>query len=115
LLLCALAVAGALAGCGGASGTRPARPEGAAPLFRQDCGTCHSLIGNESLHKPGGDLLGYDLTPATLRQFTAEMPVHPGLTPGELTAIVDFVYRAQQRADGVSPPEPAPRPRTEHR
>jgi mono/diheme cytochrome c family protein len=108
--VCAVALAAALAGCGGASAKRP---EGAATLFRQDCGACHSLAGNESLHKPGGDLLGYDLAPAILRQFTREMPVHPRLTPGELTAIVDYVYRFQQRARGLKAPQPVHRPRTE--
>ncbi len=90
-----VAIVGLVSGCGAANA--PAPVNGAA-LFREDCSSCHSLIGNESLHRQGGDLLHYDLGPGILRQFTREMPVHPRLDAQHLAAIVEYVYRAEQRA-----------------
>ncbi len=87
--------AGALAGC--AATSVPRRPDAAA-LFSQNCDSCHSLIGNESLHRQGGDLLGYHLSRAILAQFTREMPVRRPLSSDELTAIVAYVYGAERRA-----------------
>ena len=89
------AAAGVLTGCGGSSVQRPL---GGAALFSQDCSKCHSLIGNESLHRQGGDLLGYDLSGEILAQFTREMPVRPRLSSSQLTTIVGYVYDAERRA-----------------
>jgi mono/diheme cytochrome c family protein len=101
LALAIVAITGVISGCGGAGA--PPSPSGAA-LFRQDCTSCHSLIGNESLHRQGGDLLRYDLGPEILRQFTREMPVHPRLEARQLAAIVEYVHRAEQRAkQGAAP------------
>jgi mono/diheme cytochrome c family protein len=66
-----------------------------ATVFGHSCGNCHSLIGNESRRKQGGDLLGYKLTRAQLTSFTQVMPVH--LSPAQLHAVVSFVLRAQAR------------------
>ncbi|MGA2924841.1 MAG: cytochrome c [Solirubrobacteraceae bacterium] len=89
------AAAGALAGC---AANGPRQPPSDSALFSQDCGKCHSLIGNESRHTQGGDLLGYDLSPVILAQFTREMPVRRRLSASQLTAIVRYVYDAEQRS-----------------
>ena len=65
-------------------------------IFAHDCQACHSLIGNESLRKQGGDLLGIRLTSAQLLSFTRVMPTPP-LTAKQLQAVVDYVLRTQQR------------------
>lgn len=72
---------------------------GGERVFAHDCASCHSLIGNESAHKQGGDLLGYHMTRSQLLIFTREMPTRP-LTAAQLSAVVDYVLRAQQRAHG---------------
>ena len=95
LALRAVAAAGIVAGCGGTSAQQPRSGQA---LFRQDCSACHSLVGNESQHKQGGDLLGYQFGRAVLRQLASEMPVRPPLTSSQLTTIVDYVYRAEQLA-----------------
>jgi hypothetical protein len=46
----------------------------------------------------GGDLVGYDMTPAQLSSFTREMPTRRHLTAAELRAVVDYVYRAERAA-----------------
>ena len=89
------AAASALAGC---AATSVQRSTDGAALFSQDCDKCHSLIGNESRHRQGGDLLGYDLSRSILTQFTREMPVRRPLSASELTAIVIYVYAAERRA-----------------
>jgi mono/diheme cytochrome c family protein len=78
------------------SGTAPAgsTARGGPAVFVHSCASCHSLVGNESLHKQGGDLLGYHLTRAQLTSFTRVMPAT--LTPAQLRAVVDYVYRVQQ-------------------
>src|SRR5436305_14907915 len=90
-------LAGVLAGCGG--GAR-ARPPGGAAVFARECSSCHSLIGNESLRRPGGDLLGYTLTRQELLLQTRQMPVRHPLSSPQLTAVVDYVAAMQQRARG---------------
>lgn len=67
-----------------------------AAIFVRDCQSCHSLVGNESEHKQGGDLLGYRMTRAQLLGFTRVMPTRP-LTAAQLSAVVDYVLRAQRR------------------
>lgn len=69
---------------------------GGASIFAHACASCHSLVGNDSAHKQGGDLLGYHMTRSQLLTFTREMPTRP-LTAGQLSAVVDYVLRAQQR------------------
>lgn len=56
------------------------------------------MIGNESLHRQGGDLLGYRLTRQELSEQVREMPVRRPLTQAELTAVVDYVYALEHRA-----------------
>jgi hypothetical protein len=60
-------------------------------LFAEDCSACHSLVGNESLHRQGGDLLGYRFGRRDLLQFTREMPVRHQLSRVQLAAIVDYL------------------------
>ena len=86
-------VAGAIAGCGGA-GT--GRKVSGAEVFSQECQVCHSLIGNESLGKDGGDLLGYSMTRAQMTSFVREMPVRHHLSSPQLRAVVAFVLRAER-------------------
>jgi mono/diheme cytochrome c family protein len=69
-------------------------------VFTQDCAVCHSVVGNESRHKQGGDLLGYRITRQELVQFTREMPVRHRLTGAELSAVVDYVFALQHRGAG---------------
>jgi mono/diheme cytochrome c family protein len=83
-----------LAGCGGAQ--PPAAP--GAAVFAAGCRTCHSLIGNESLHRVGGDLLGYRLGRAELLEFVREMPVAHPLTATQVAAVSDYVLGLERRA-----------------
>jgi hypothetical protein len=93
----AMAAAVAPAGCGGSAAPRPV--SGAA-VFAREISYCHSLIGNESLHRQGGDLLGYTLPHRELVLQTRQMPVRHPLTPAQLTAVVRYVEEVQQRARG---------------
>ena len=72
-------------------------PANGATVFAHNCQSCHTLIGNESAHKQGGDLLGYKMSRAQILTQTREMPTRP-LTAGELNAVVDYVLHAEQRA-----------------
>jgi mono/diheme cytochrome c family protein len=90
-----LLLAGAVSGCGGSAAPAPA--SGAA-AFRRECSYCHSLIGNESLHRQGGDLLGYTLSRQELIEQTRQMPVRHPLSAAELNAVVDYVEAMQERA-----------------
>jgi mono/diheme cytochrome c family protein len=90
--LAVFTLSGALAGCGGAA----SHPSG-SHVFATDCAACHSVIGNESQHRVGGDLLGYRISRQELLQYTREMPVRRPLTRAQLTAVVDYVYSLQQR------------------
>jgi mono/diheme cytochrome c family protein len=85
----------AATGCGAGSA---ARPVSGATVFSRACSACHSLIGNESGHRQGGDLLGYRMTRRQLTEFTREMPVKQPLSPAELAAVVSYVAAAQQHA-----------------
>ncbi len=66
-------------------------------MFGSECAACHSLVGNESRHKIGGDLLGYRIPRQELTEFTREMPVRHPLTHAELSAVVDYVYGLERR------------------
>jgi mono/diheme cytochrome c family protein len=96
----ALAASLVLLGCGGAGVAR--RRSGRA-LFAEDCSRCHSLVGNESLRRPGGDLLGDRISHRELVQFVREMPVRHPLSPAQLAAVVDYVS-AKERAAPASLP-----------
>lgn len=85
------------AGCASSSSPRP--PSGAV-VFAQSCHVCHSLVGNESEEKQGGDLLGYRMSRQSMTQFSREMPVRRPLTPADLRAVVDYVLRVERRAAG---------------
>ena len=90
-----LATSVAVAGCGGA-GSLSHTQEGAA-VFARNCSPCHSLIGNESRHRQGGDLVGYRLSRQELLEFTREMPTRGPLTSSQLEMVVDYVLKIQQR------------------
>jgi mono/diheme cytochrome c family protein len=84
-----------VAGCGGSA---PSRPVSGAAVFARECSYCHSLVGNESLHRQGGDLLGYTLSRQQLLEQTRQMPVRDPLTRAQLDAVVDYVRGMQQLA-----------------
>jgi hypothetical protein len=94
VLLATLCAVG-MAGCGGSA--RPT-PISGATVFTHECSYCHSLIGNESRHREGGDLLGYKLDRQQLLEQTRQMPVRHPLTRAELGAVVDYVQAMQRRA-----------------
>lgn len=91
----------ALAGCGSSAPGTPARQSDA--VFAQDCGACHSLVGNESEHKQGGDLLGYQMSREALLEFAREMPVRHALTEAQLAAVVAYIEAAERRAHIKTP------------
>ncbi len=93
----AVAASVVLLGCGGASRSPPA---GGRTLFAEDCGGCHSLIGNESLRRQGGDLRGYRFSRRDLLEFVREMPVRHPLSPVQLAAIVRYVSGEEGSAGG---------------
>jgi mono/diheme cytochrome c family protein len=90
-----------IAGCGGSRSrsttiTLPTAPASGQAVFAARCSACHSLIGNESLRKQGGDLLGAKLTAPQLISFTRIMPAH--LTEAQLLAVVRYILRRQATA-----------------
>jgi mono/diheme cytochrome c family protein len=93
----ALAASVALLGCGSTSEPRSASGKA---LFAEDCSACHSLIGNESLRRQGGDLRGYPFSRRDLLEFAREMPVRRPLDPVQLAAIVDYVSDKERSAGG---------------
>jgi mono/diheme cytochrome c family protein len=93
----ALATSVALMGCGGASRPHPASGKA---LFAEDCTACHSLIGNESLRRQGGDLLVYRFSRRDLLEFAREMPVRRPLNSAQLAAIVGYVSSKEGSAGG---------------
>jgi mono/diheme cytochrome c family protein len=93
-LVAALAVAGCGGGGGGASISQTSE---AAHVFARNCSACHSLIGNESRHRQGGDLVGYRLSRQQLLEFTREMPTRRPLTSAQLQLVVEYVLGFQQR------------------
>ena len=93
--LLAASVAIAVTGCGAAT---PARPATGAQVFLGECQVCHSLLGNESKHTQGGDLVHFHMSRATLTQFSREMPVKHRLSASQLRAVVDYVLAAERRA-----------------
>jgi mono/diheme cytochrome c family protein len=89
-----LATSVAVAGCGGGGS---ASQTGEAAVFARNCSACHSLIGNESRHRQGGDLVGYRLSRQQLLEFTREMPTRRPLTSSQLEGVVDYVLALQHR------------------
>ena len=83
-----------VAGCGGASISQTSE---AAHVFARNCSACHSLIGNESRHRQGGDLVGYRLSRQQLLEFTREMPTRRPLTSAQLQLVVEYVLGFEQR------------------
>jgi hypothetical protein len=91
-----LAAVACLTGCGGGGGRKVSEWRKAQALFASRCGACHSLIGNESRHRQGGDLVGYRFTRSQLLEFTREMPTGRPLTSSELYTLVDYVLEVEQ-------------------
>jgi mono/diheme cytochrome c family protein len=91
-----LAAVAGLAGCGRRSVETGSQTRRAQELFASNCSACHSLIGNESRHPLGGDLVGYRLTRSQLLEFTREMPTRRALTSSELNTLVDYVLEIEQ-------------------
>ena len=91
-VLTALAVAGALSGCGSSGGVH--RPEGQT-LFSQDCGACHSLTGRESPRRQGGDLLGLRVSRGAMLEFVREMPVPRPLSSAQERVVADYVLAVE--------------------
>ena len=90
-----LAAVAGLTGCGGGARTMSQTRKPQA-LFDSNCSACHSLIGNESRRRQGGDLVGYRFTRSQLLEFTREMPTRRALTSSELNTIVDYVLEIEQ-------------------
>ena len=86
--LAALAIAAVAAGCGSGGGSQHA---GGAALFADDCGMCHSLTGQQSPRRQGGDLLALHMTRAEMLEFVREMPVPHRLTSAEVATVADYV------------------------
>jgi mono/diheme cytochrome c family protein len=84
-----------MVGCGGGGGLSQTRE--AAAVFARNCSACHSLIGNESRHRQGGDLVGYRLSRQELLEFAREMPTRRPLTSSELRLVVAYVLEFQRR------------------
>ena len=80
-----------VAGCGS---TRSG-PVSGMEVFAGSCAVCHSLIGKDSLHRQGGDLLDYRISRSSMTQFAREMPVRHRLTPAELATVVTYVERLE--------------------
>lgn len=94
--MAAVLAALAVGGCGSsASGERAVS---GSVVFARSCAVCHSLVGNESLHTQGGDLLGYRMTREEMTSFTREMPARRPLSKAELRAVVNYVLTAERRA-----------------
>jgi mono/diheme cytochrome c family protein len=92
--LAALAIAAVAAGCGSGGGSQHA---GGAALFAADCGMCHSLNGQQSPRRQGGDLLALHMTRAQMLDFVREMPVHHRLTSAEVATVADYVRAVEAR------------------
>jgi len=92
IALALVALSGLPAGCG----RHPVPTAGGAAVFAGSCSSCHSLIGNESLRRQGGDLLGYHFTRAELLEFAGEMPARKPLSAPQLAAVVDYVLQAER-------------------
>ena len=71
------------------------KPVSGAAVFAAQCSGCHSLIGNESLRRQGGDLVHFRMTASQLLQFAREMPTRRVLSNLELAAVVAYVHAAQ--------------------
>jgi mono/diheme cytochrome c family protein len=95
-LLSLLAAVAGLTGCGGEGGGTVSQTTKAQALFASHCSACHSLIGNESRRRQGGDLVGYRFTRSQLLEFTREMPTRRPLSSSELNTIVDYVLDVEQ-------------------
>ncbi len=94
VLLAACLLTGA---CGANSTTTSSATTRGTRVFAQNCHSCHSLVGDESEHKQGGDLLGYHMSRAQLLGFTREMPTRR-LSPAQLDAVVNYILAVQSKS-----------------
>lgn len=90
----------ALAGCGAAT----APPNGAigspngASVFAAFCSGCHSLAGENSRRRQGGDLLPYHMSEADMIGFIRQMPAPRRLSDAEVRAVAEYVLARQAGA-----------------
>lgn len=89
----AVALAGGISGCGGPRATQDGRT-----LFDAGCRSCHSLIGNESLRRVGGDLLAYRFSRSDMIQLVGEMPVRRSLDSRQIAVVSDYVLALEHAA-----------------
>ncbi len=85
-------------GCGASA---PPEAKTGPAVFKQSCQACHSLSGNESARKPGGDLAGYRLSVDQLLQFASEMPVRRPLSQSQLLAVSTYVAMVERAHDSA--------------
>jgi mono/diheme cytochrome c family protein len=90
----ALCASIALAACSGGRSSR--QPTTGAAVFAQDCSGCHSLVGNESLRRQGGDLLNYRIGAPEMLQFVREMPTRKALSSRQVRAVAAYVLAAER-------------------
>jgi mono/diheme cytochrome c family protein len=93
-LLVTVALAFAIAACGGAEASPPSQGK---RLFSEDCAVCHTLTGVNSPSHQGGDLLRAQMSRSDLLQFTREMPVRHALSQAQLATVADYVLAVQRR------------------
>ena len=92
--LAAVTLAAGLGACGSNGSQRSA----GQALFAQDCSVCHSLSGEQSPSRQGGDLLALHVRREAMLQFVAEMPVRHRLGRVQLRTVTDYVLAAELRA-----------------
>jgi mono/diheme cytochrome c family protein len=90
----------AVVGCGGSLARRT---ESGQAVFSQECGSCHSLSGRQTVRQQGGDLRGLTVPRAILLQFAAEMPLPHRLSRAEGNALLNYILSVQ-RQDRVTRP-----------
>jgi mono/diheme cytochrome c family protein len=86
-VLAAVALAVALAGCGGGHSSARRRA-----IFARDCASCHTLTGHDT-NAIGGDLRVGHLDAAAIASFARVMPVEPRLDSADLRAVSAYVAR----------------------
>jgi mono/diheme cytochrome c family protein len=92
--LAAVTLAAGLGACGSNGSPRSA----GQALFAQDCSVCHTLSGQQSPSRQGGDLLALHVGREAMLQFVREMPVRHRLRRVQLRIVADYVLTAELRA-----------------
>jgi len=58
---------------------------------------CHSLTGQQSPRRQGGDLLALHMTRTEMLEFVREMPVPNSLSSAQTQAVADYVRAVEAR------------------